>query len=169
MLSHDSGLGSYPVVLAEGEGVGLRLWIEEMSLFGFAQAADHNVIVVGGQNSAPRSTLHLQCSFIFLFFFETERKARTAVGQLRNGFRKRSGPSSAATKSAQSGREHSIRCSICMSQEAGSRQPKANGNNVIASRVVRRDGSRGRMPLPAARPGRVLVAIVVLFWGLFPL
>ncbi len=31
----------------------------------------------------------------------------------------------------------------------GRRQPKANGNNVIASRVVRRDGSRARMPLAA--------------------
>lgn len=125
-----------------------------MSLFGFAQAADHNVFVVGGQNSTPRSTLHLQRSFFyFLFFsylFETGRKARIAVGQLRNGFRKRSGPSSAATRSAQSGREHSIiQHTVLNMHVPGSRQPKANGNNVIASRVVRRGGSRVCMRLPA--------------------
>ncbi len=67
MISHDSGLGSYPVVLAEG--VGLRLRMEEMSLFGFAQAADHNVIVVGGQNSTPRCTFHLQRPFFFSSVF----------------------------------------------------------------------------------------------------
>ncbi len=124
MFSQDSVLGSYPVVLAEGEGFGLRLRMEEaMSLFGFAQAADHNVIVVGGQNSTPRSTLHFQRSIFYFFFsFETKGKATIAVGQLRNGFRKRSGPSSAATKSAQLGWEHSIfcteyriQCSLCMS------------------------------------------------------
>lgn len=128
-----------------------------MSLFGFAQAADHNVFVVGGQNSTPRSTLHLQRSFFyFLFFsylFETGRKARIAVGQLRNGFRKRSG----------SGTQHHTAYGA---QYACPREQAAEGKWKQRYRVSGCATWRQPSVHAAARAGRVLVAIVVFFWGL---
>ena len=99
-----------------------------MSLFGFAQAADHNVFVVGGQNSTPRCTLHLQRSLFFSFFLiilrqeEKQELPSASCGTDSGRAQDRAQPRRGQLNRVGNTASYSIRCSICMSQGAGSRR-----------------------------------------------